>query len=254
METIITLILRSLSLAPNILNVAIKLLENARAITRKWISLLRAEIRVATDADTSRTCSQYMLWAALLCKRTFIIYGESPKAFDSDSLACFIECSIALQDNLVGSPDLLPPLLRNAVIRDLKMVYQLRFVLREALRANQDSLISAIDTVWPDTAGGESRTFSQMQFLPEPDAWWVEAIVNPTAKTMQQNIQFHLLQGHFFVMGQPVGKLPAEYRMSVVLQELFGNHSLLTYPSPLPSITYMLAITPNQHQIHLGAY
>jgi hypothetical protein len=38
----------------------------------------------------------------------------------------------------------------------------------------------------------------------------------------------------------------------VVLQQLFGNQSLLTYPSSLPGMTYMLAIIINGHQIHLG--
>jgi hypothetical protein len=254
METIITILLRSSSLAPNILDETNELLEKARKITRKWILLLRSEIRTVRDADTSRNYSHYILWAALLCKRTFTIFGESSKAFESENLECFIECSVALQDNLVGNPETLPPLLRNALVRDLKMVYQMRFIFREALTLNQNSLVSAINTVWPDSEGGQSRTFSQMRFLPEPHAWWIQAVVDPTPETVQQMVHFHLLEGHLLVNEQPVGKLPAEYRKSLALQELFGNQSLLTYPSNLPGMTYMLAITPNRHQVHLGRF
>jgi hypothetical protein len=64
-------------------------------------------------------------------------------------------------------------------------------------------------------------------------------------------VHFHLLEGHLLVMGKPIGKLPPEWRTAVVLQQLFGNQSLLTYPSSLPGMTYMLAIIMNGHQIHL---
>lgn len=254
METIITILLRSLSLAPNILDETHQLLEKARNITRKWISLLRLEITAVHDADTSRNYSYYILWAALLCKRTITIFGESSKAFESEDLECFIECSVALQDNLVGNPEMLPLLLRNAIVRDLKMVYQMRFIFRDALTLNPDSLVSAINTVWPGSEGGQPRTFSHTKFLPEPHTWWIQALVDPTPETIQQIVHFHLLEGHLLVNEQPVGKLPTEYRKSLVLQELFGNQSLLTYPSNLPGMTYMLAITPNRHEVHLGTF
>lgn len=53
-------------------------------------------------------------------------------------------------------------------------------------------------------------------------------------------------------MGKPIGKLPAEYQTSTQLQQLFGNQNLLTYPSSLCGMTYMLGIVVFGHQIHLG--
>jgi hypothetical protein len=252
METLITLILRLFSLSTTVCDEAVKLLEKARNITSRWINILRSEIQTATDAETSRRCSRYAFWAALLCRRTFAIYADGNKSLEPENLESFIVCSIALQDNLVGDPDTLPPLLKNSFVRDLKMVYQLRNILRPSFETNPDSLLSSIATVWPSIEGDSSRSVSRVTFLSEPFPWWVEIVLNPTLQTKQQTVHFHLLEGHLLIMGQPVGKLPEEYRTAIVLKQLFGNQSLLTYPSSLPGMAYMLSFVQLGHEIHLG--
>jgi hypothetical protein len=251
METLITVAHRLFELGDSVCADAIKLLEKARAITSNWISALRLEIQTAADAETSRRCSRYAFWAALLCRRTFALYGDQLR-LEPAALRSFIECSISLQDNMVSNPAMLPLALKNALIRDFKMVYQMRLALKYSLEASQGSLISSITTIWPDVGGAQSRKFSRFEFLPDPDQWWVQVIIDATSQTTQQTIHFHLLEGHLLVMGKPIGKLPPEWRTAVVLQQLFGNQSLLTYPSSLPGMTYMLAIIMNGHQIHLG--
>lgn len=252
METIITLTLRLSSLAVAVSSESVKLLEKARITTFKWLTVLRSEIQVATDADTSRRCSRFAFWSALLCRRTFAVYADRDEVLEPLALSYFIGCSISLQDNLVGDPAALPRLLKNALMRDLKTVHRMRSVLRRSLEASPDSLTLAITAVWPDSEGGPSRTFSQFEFLDEPNQWWVKVTTDPTPRTMQQTVHFHLLEGHLLVMGKAVGKLPAEYRTSAVLKQLFGNQSLLTYPSFLPGMTYMLAAINYGHQIHFG--
>ena len=254
MEMLVTLMLRLCFIGsrPNIISETFKLLEKARAITFKWLSLLRLEIHRATDAGASRRCSRYALWAALLCRRTFAAHVKDDENLQPAALRCFVECSIALQDNLIGDPAALPPLPRNALVRDLKMVYRIRFVLRQSLEASPDSLTSAISTVWPELDGVPPRSSSKLNFLPCPNEWWVQSTVDPTPQTMQQTVHYHCLEGHLLVDGQPLGKLPAEHRKSVILEQLFGNQSLLTYPSGLPGMTYVLAIRMCGYQIHLG--
>lgn len=251
METSITIAHRLFELGDSVSADSIKLLEKARAITSNWISALRSEIQTATDAETSRRCSRYAFRAALLCRQTFALYRDQPK-LEPAALQSFIECSISLQDNMVSNPAMLPLALKNALIRDFKMVHRMRFTLKYSLEASQDSLISSITTIWPDVGGTQSRKFSRFEFLPDPDQWWVQIIIDATAQTTQQTVHFHLLEGHLLVMGKPIGKLPPEWRTAVVLQQLFGNQSLLAYPSSLPGMTYMLAIIINDHQIHLG--
>ena len=254
MEMLVTLILRLCSVASEstVVSSAINLLKKARTIIFKWISLLRVEIHGAADADVSQRCSRYAFWAALLCRRTFAIHVENGEVLQPTALCCFIECSVALQDNLVSDPAALPPLLKSALIRDLKMVYRLRYLLRESLQASPGSLMSAVNAVWPEPEGGPSRSSPGPNFLPHPNEWWTELVINPTLQTKQQTLHYHLLEGHLLVDRQPLGKLPAKHRKSPILEQLFGNQNLLTFPSGVPGMTYVLALPSFGHEIHFG--
>jgi hypothetical protein len=224
MEMLLTLILRLCYIGSEaIAGEALKLLEKARTATFKWISQLRLEIHRATDADISSTCSRYAFWAALLCRRTFAIHARDVDAREIENLEpaalrCFIGCSITLQDNLVGNPASLPALARNALVRDLKMAHQMRFILRQSLQASPESLESAINDVWPQPEGDSSRSYSEPTFLESPHEWWIQSTVQATQQTRQQSIHYHVLEGHLAIDGQPIGKLPAEHRESVILE------------------------------------
>jgi Protein of unknown function (DUF3638) len=254
MEMLVTLVLRlcSLTSESTMVSSAINLLEKARTITLKWISLLRVESHGAADADISRRCSRYAFWAALLCRRTFAVHVENDEVLQPTALRCFIECSITLQDNLISDPAALPPLPKGALIRDLKMVYRLRSLLRESLQASPGSLMSAINAVWPEPEGGPSRSSPGPNFLPHPNEWWTELVIEATLQAKQQTVYYHLLEGHLLVDGQPLGKLPAKHRKSPILEQLFGNQNLLTYPSGLPGMSYVLTLPVFGHEIHLG--
>lgn len=251
METLITFILKLNTFAIYGAPEALNLLVKARNITANWIKVLLSELRGATDSDVSRRYSRYILWSSLLCRRTFsLVYIKGELL--SDGLQCFIQTSIAMQDNMASDPAKLPMLLRNALVRDLKSTYRIRHVLQQALELNPECLISSISTVWPEIEGDVSRSFSPLFFLPDPNSWWVQITASATTRTNEQTVHFHLLEGHLLVMGKPVGKLPMEHRNALVLQQLFPNQTLLTYPSSLPGMTYMLAIKYYGHQIHLG--
>ena len=258
MEMLLTLILRLCSIASkHIAAEAIKLLEKARVATFRWIGLLREEIHRSTDASTFQRCSRYALWAAILCRRTFAMYAVDgwpgqAENLQPPALACFIECSITLQDNSVDDPAALPPLLRNALVRDLKMVYQMRDLLRRSIKASPESLESAINTLWPQAGSGASRSFCETKFLEPPHEWWVQSCIQATLQSHQQAIHFSLLEGHLLIDGKPLGKLPAKHRESMVLGQLFGNKSLLTYPSGLRGMAYRVAHGVTDHEVHIG--
>lgn len=253
MDLLITLILRMHSLADDltIITEGLRLLERAQDITHKWISLLRKEIHKATDAATNRRCSQYAFMAAILCKRTFAFHVETKQPLKPAALRRFIECSITLQDNLVADPTSLPHLLKTALIRDLKMVYQMRFLLHQSIKSCPVALMSAISSVWPEPDAG-SRSCSGLTYLNSPWEWWIELSVDATQSTKKQIVHYNLLQGVLLVDGKQLGKIPEEHRRSVILEELFGNQSLMCYPSGLPGMTYLLGIDVHGHQIHLG--
>lgn len=258
MEMLLTLILRFYSNPSKyIAEEALKLLEKARVATFRWIGLLRMEIHRPTDDSTFQRCSRYALWAALLCRRTFAMYTVDQRAgqietLQPSALACFIECSITLQDNSVDDPATLPPVLRNTLVRDLKMAYQMRSLLQRSIKASPESLESAINTLWPQAEGGISRSFYQTGFLEPPNEWWVQSHIQATLQSNQQVIHFNLLEGHLLIDGKPLGKLPAKHRESLVLGQLFGNKSLLTYPSGLRGMAYRVAHDVKDHEVHIG--
>lgn len=259
MEMLLTLILRLCSLASGCaIAESHNLLEKARAITLLWTSQLRSEIQSATTSENSRRCSQYVFRSALLCRRSFAMYAgkaHDPRVLqvlEESELQCFIECSIGLQDNMPSEPADLPLYYKNMLIRDLKMVYRLRHLLRRSLEAHPTSLGNAIDRVWPQASGGATRRFSSPESVEPLTGWWFTSNIFSTLQTNNQLVHYHLLEGHLLIDWQPLGKLPAVHRESVVLGQLFGSQSLLTYPSSLRGMTYTLAFAMNGHQIHIG--
>jgi len=123
MEMLLTLILRLCSLASECtIAESHNLLEKARATTLLWTSQLRSEIQSATTAENSRRCSQYVFRSALLCRRSFAMYSakahdpEVLLALEEAELQCFIECSIALQDNMPSEPANLPLYYKNCLL------------------------------------------------------------------------------------------------------------------------------------------
>ncbi len=250
METIITLLLRLDSLGILTDQQELRLLEKIRKITFNWISALRLEVRNATDVEASERYSKYAVWAALLCRRTFTPYTDRLEMIAPAALQTFLECSIALQDNLGGNPAKLNGMIKNALVRDVKMVSRIALLLRTSLENHPSSLTMCLSNIWPNIRDDPTLKLSPLKFL--PDGYWIEIRIDSSVYKVQQIIHVHLLEGHFLVMGQPIGRLSPVYQECVTVQTLFGNQSLLTYPSHLPGMSYALTVNMNGHQIHLG--
>lgn len=261
MELLLTLILRLCSISSGYsLIESRKLLEKARATTLRWTRQLRSEIQASSTAETSRRCSEYAFRSALLCRRSFTLHATNAQScgnqdiplLDKAALRCFIECSVTFQDNMPSEPAALPLFFKNMLIRDLKTVYRMGSLLRRSLEAEPDSVHEAVNNVWPLADGTASRQFSSPTFIPPTSEYWIKTTVYSTLHTKEQTIFINVIEGHLLVDGQPLGKLPAHHAKSMVLGQLFGNQSLLTYPSSLRGMTYALAFVKNGHQIHIG--
>ena len=259
MEMFLTLILRlCFTTSGLVVEEALGLLEKVRTTTLGWTRHLRKEIHRSLDKDVSQKWSRHAFCAALLCRRTFTVFSFNDIAtidteiLQPSDLECYIESSITLQDNLTRHPESLPLLSRNALVRDLKMVYRLRSVLSESLKASPSSLLSAIDSLWPQPQRDLSTSSTALHWSESPDESWITLNIAPTSHTRRQIILFHMLEGHLLVDGQPMGRLPAELRESPILEDLFDKQNLLTYPSALHGMSHTLASSMNGHQVHFG--
>ena len=130
------------------------------------------------------------------------------------------------------------------------MTYSMRKTLRRSLEASPYSFIAAFNNLWP-IPDDSARCSSGFQFLAKPNQWWIQVTLDASRQHKAQTVHYHLLEGHLLVDGQACGKLPSEHR-SPILEELFGQQTLLTYPSGLVGMTYVLLLLIHGHQIHLG--
>jgi hypothetical protein len=251
METILTFLLRLMELAPQESRVeTLALLTKARAIIEVWLNNLRIEMRGAIDAEVAKRCSRYTLFAALLCRRTFTHHLTSNTLMDRDEIRSFIQASNAMQNNLSIDPHKLPLSLKQSMVRDLKFVHRMRFLLRNSINTFPDALMMAIDHIWPQPEG--NRTVAPaLHFMDGPDPWWIQTFID-TEGVGQVVVHLHLLHGHLLLNYKPLGQLPKDYKDSTVLKELFGETTLLVATSSMVGFAYTLNLTPNGHQIHVG--
>ncbi|KAL2868108.1 uncharacterized protein BJX67DRAFT_387489 [Aspergillus lucknowensis] len=240
METLLTLSIRLFSLGhldsrPE----STKLILRIRNVTTEWIKLLRNEARNAQDVSLSETTARYCFLSAILCRRTFSPFITSRSGFDSESLKCFFEASLAMQESLVVDLSKFTRITRNMLVRDIKMAVLLTSLIREGAVKYPGSIGQAIDAVWPE-GDNTQRHYADWALLPSPYNDWATSTTHGSEDTRSQVLFFHLLEGHLVIDGQTIGKLPADIRDSDILKELFGNQRLFALPSNL------------HHHVHLG--
>ena len=255
MEMLITLSLRLFDLCTGSdRQSAERLLRTAREVTSSWSARLRDEVRSATEADMAERAARYGLWAALLCRRTFTTFVELEIKMTAEDLCTFVQASVALQENLITDLAKLPQNLKNMLLRDAKMVYQIQSLVKQSIVLYPESLGSAINNTWSDSSNSTGRTYSPWQFLAHPHERWTTSRITSSANEFlsPQAVHYNFVEGHLLIDGKPLGRLPGNIRESEEVRELFGNQHLLTYPSSLDCMSHVMATRIHGHEIHFG--
>ncbi|OHW97449.1 hypothetical protein CSPAE12_03894 [Colletotrichum incanum] len=253
MDVVITLLLRMHALTATNPNNSLEALEaiiRAREICVRWVEMLRAETFKASDNETARRCQQYALWAAILCKRTYIIHADQFVPLDDTALQTYIECCITVQDNLVVDVGALPQALRRAVVSDIKLSYRLSSLVRNSIVHSPSTFRTAIMTVWPE-ADGRSRQISSLR---SEQAEWITCEIHGHDgwDAHIQMVQYNTRTGLLLVENRPLGKLPKPPEHTAILTELFGEQALLTRPSDMPGMDYTLTVKHRGYRIDVG--
>ncbi|KAM0272607.1 hypothetical protein ACHAQH_008617 [Verticillium albo-atrum] len=201
MDTIITLLLRTHALT-NAADLRVPcekarlLLTKVRGVCLRWVEMLRAETYRTSDTQAARRCQDYALWAAILCKRTFLLYleehGNSCFIMDEESLQAYLECSITIQDNLTPEVSGLPMLLRNAVISEFKLAQRMSHSLRFSIEALPEAFRRAIGAVWPEP-DGYSRQLSSFSFTHQG---WMSCIAKASEHEVSQTVDYNYVAGN----------------------------------------------------------
>lgn len=254
MEILITLMLRvySLASAEAWRREATTMLNEARNITLNWIRLLRPEIYYAVNAETLQRRSEDACWAALLCRRTYMIEAEEKgKLLSPAALAAFIESSVALQNSSPGLSST-QTVVHNALVRDLKLVHRMELKIRDSITAFNDTIAEAMNWLWPEPEGAPPRRFAKWEFQLSPNNRWVTSETIASPGTMPQRVDYNIIEGRFQVDGRSLGKLPDAYYKDEFFKHHFGDRVYSAFPSSMPGMTHMFACKVQRHQIHLG--
>ncbi|KAF2669842.1 hypothetical protein BT63DRAFT_223145 [Microthyrium microscopicum] len=253
METLITLISRLLGFGVHAA-IAQTLLLKARAVTLSWIRQLREEAQqTKDDFEASRVYFGYALWASLLCRRTYWPDLNSGQILSPILLSQFISCAITIQNSFdVGEELAKPCLLKSALVRDIKATWLTQQVVKDSITQHPEGFMAAVNEHWPESKGTTRRTYSNPIFLEDERDGWVEMHTTGSVDTKAQVVHFHILRGNLRIDYLSLGRLPVTIRENPILQQLFGQQGLLTLPSDLHNMTYVLANNPEGHEIHIG--
>ncbi|KAI1056515.1 hypothetical protein LB507_002185 [Fusarium sp. FIESC RH6] len=252
MELIITFTIRTLDFAseaniPSIVEQAGSILLRARKTCVRWFKILRVESYKFADAETAQRFQQYALWAAILCKRTFTPLAYGLMSLDRTALEIYIQSSIMLNDNLVVKLEALPQVLQHAVIRDIRLSHRLSKLVSESILEDPEAFRLSLREMWPEEEG-QTRTFNQLRLEPQALSWIsCHTQAGDAHDAMEQVVLYNYVQGTLLVNGRPMGD-----QKSFVLEELFGNQSLLTWPSDRNGMHYCLCVTPYKYKVHIG--
>ncbi|KAK8091544.1 hypothetical protein PG997_001905 [Apiospora hydei] len=246
METILTVVLRLVQLTHHHHGAAMAILDRIREITTLWIRKLRAETYQASDSKSAKNCQFYLLLAALLCKRACfkLLEAEHPPFF---VITAFLEACIAVHDNIPENVQELPRMTRNHIVRDLRLMHGVRDRLRSLLRSSQGrTLVQSLHAAWPASESKEIETFEL-----DGDECVVLHLRNKHEPGSQE-VNYNFVQGSLLVDGQPLGRLSTDEKSSMILATLFGNQSLMKFPSSSAGMSYTLCIQKDGWQTHIG--
>ncbi|KAK7909043.1 hypothetical protein PG985_014921 [Apiospora marii] len=232
METILTIVLRVTELTSEHTDTTMAILDRIREVTTLWVRKLRSETCQASDSKSAKNCQTYLLLAALLCKRVcfkLLDVEESPDF----AITAFLEACIVVHDNIPENVQELPRLARSHIIRDLRLMHGVRAKLRSILVSDQgQNLVRSLHTTWPASVSKEIDTFSA-----DGDSVTLHLRESGHNEGFQL-VNYNFVHGSLLVDGEPLGRLTTDEKSSMVLATLFGNQSLMKFPSDVEGMSH----------------
>lgn len=221
-----------------------------RFITRDWAKSLRCKIHSEDDDNIANHMSEYALWAALICRKTFVVNEyDGGQILQEEELTCFLEASIIMNEN-IRNPSQQPPALKNSVIQTLELNSGMKEKVHRSVASNIHAVARVVNQFWPDDPSSP-RTYATYSLLKNESLYWLKLNVAGNA-TSPHTVALHLLEGFLLVDGQMLGKLPPQIQENGYVKRLFPKRNLLTYPSSMKGMSHLLTTKEQGHQVHFG--
>lgn len=177
---------------------ATDLLTKARKICVQWLHMLSEEtdkiseeIDKTSDPEGARRAQRYALWAALLCKKTYLIHLRRHMQWDASVLEIFVQSSITVAENLLIASESLPLDLRRAVTHDVRMSLGMNKAVYNYISSHPDAFASALATSWP-TADGEARRLINIR---KTNHFWAVANTQEDDDGAGQEVMYNFVEG-----------------------------------------------------------
>lgn len=228
MRTIVVLVLRLIlfSNCREVVTNAQMLLKEIRSALFQWTVSLRKEIQKSTDEKAVTKRKDDAMWAAILCRRTYMAYAWSsnttkPQQSSMEDLYYWISCSLLL-NHIVQAPLKEYSLLEQTeLLQDRRICHSLETRIRSAIATSPKSMNMAVNKVWPGR-----RDFGPWQTLSSPNDRWLSCktvAFDAGHQAIPTTLHYNILDGTLMVDGQLLGRLPTVYTSDADYLRLFGK-------------------------------
>ncbi|KAJ3494454.1 hypothetical protein NLG97_g4066 [Lecanicillium saksenae] len=226
----------------------LKFLDNCRSTTMDWYQGLQQEVRGAITQKMRDMHHSKMYMIALICSCTFELDSNilvsilaSPK-----HASILLRCSIAIHEGeqLVGQDAVFLAILKRRWQRVLFRSWKI--ISDQIVQQQSNALDDAIQLSWPvyKTANNWAAV--------ETHTYWLRSSAVTTDNSEKVQVHFNLLTGELLVNGNPLGRLPVEYRSHDIYREMFGYATFEVLPSNMPGMEYLARSKFHGYSVHFG--
>ena len=250
--TTITLRILSLSLGPDIKNMALGLLQKIRAVAYSWTEILGQVIHDTTAPEVLPRLQQRRLKSAILCKVTFDVdESDLPNLLaTANDVYTWILCSNTVQENTGNNGVELGRDLGSLLLRDKNLSHRLFRCVRSLINhGSQEGLNKAIRHIW---SGFEPTSAGWTAFQESSFQRWIVSITEAKPGKASQRVLYNLLEGELLVDGVPLGRLPKVYTESEIYLRILGAQFVRVFTADMEGMHYMSAQQINGYIIYFG--
>lgn len=250
--TTITLRILSLSLRPDIKNMALGLLQKIREVAHSWTEVLGQIIHDTTATEVLLRLQQRRLKSAILCKMTFDVdESDLPNLLANANDVCtWILCSNTVQENTGNNGVELKGDLHLLLLRDKNLSHRLfRRVRTLVLQGHQGGLNKAIRHIW---SGFETTSAGWTGCRDSSLQRWIMNDTEAKPGKASQRVLYNLLEGELLVDGVPLGRLSSMYTESEIYLRILGAQLIRVFTADMEGMHYMSAQPINGYTIYFG--
>ncbi|KAJ7497959.1 hypothetical protein B0H11DRAFT_827261 [Mycena galericulata] len=241
----------SLSQSAVVQEAAFTFLSRLRDVLFQWMKqvlLLLKNQSTLRDLPTAKSeLVHRVLQLATACRSTYMVgKADIGRVFAIDgAVSIFLQCAIAIQNNLPSNSQTLPSALRYLVQRDAFFSTMAAEHLMKAISWDGKGLEDAIRSVWE---GFSRDPFQAWRTVAER---WVTCSTPAFADSQVRHVHLNIIDGSLLADGKAMGTLPRAILDTPMFRSLFPNQATLDItPSTMRGMAYQSRANIDDFEVH----